>query len=115
MAQEPTAFNEVCCLVGPQPVSMKVIMAHRLSLAGVPASGIDDLEQRLIVRTSIGFARRVPTEWAKHVGVPTFLYQVRDDLLTEASDVQTMFDNIPVADRKLQWIEGHEGALGRLS
>lgn len=106
MAQDPSASEGVRCLVGPQPVSMKVIMAHRLALAGVPAGRIDGLEQRLILRTSIEFARRVPTEWAKHVGVPTFLYQVRDDLLTEPSDVQTMFDNIPVADKKLQWIEG---------
>jgi len=27
-------------------------------------------------------------------------------VLTEPSDVQTMFDNIPVADKKLQWIRG---------
>jgi hypothetical protein len=32
--------------------------------------------------------------------------QVHDDVLTEPSDVQTMFDNIPVADQKLQWIHG---------
>jgi hypothetical protein len=32
--------------------------------------------------------------------------QVHDDVLTEPSDVQTMFDNIPVADKKLQWIHG---------
>jgi hypothetical protein len=28
--------------------------------------------------------------------------QMHDDVLTEPSDVQTMFDNIPVADKKLQ-------------
>jgi hypothetical protein len=32
------------------------------------------------------------------------LYQVRDDVLTEPSDVQTMFDNIPETDKKLHWI-----------
>ena len=58
------------------------------------------------MRTSIGFGPRSPQEWAKHVCVPTFLYQVHDDVLTEPSDVQTMFDNIPIADKKLQWING---------
>jgi len=29
----------------------------------------------------------------------------RGDILTDPSDVQAMFDNIPVAERKLQWIE----------
>jgi hypothetical protein len=27
-------------------------------------------------------------------------------LLTDPSDVQAMFDNIPVAEKKLQWIDG---------
>ena len=31
---------------------------------------------------------------------------VRGDILTDPSDVQAMFDNIPVADKKLHWIEG---------
>jgi hypothetical protein len=31
---------------------------------------------------------------------------VRDDVLTRPDDVQTMFDNIPLADKKLQWIDG---------
>ena len=60
----------------------------------------------MILQTSIGFARRVPQEWARNVRVPSFLYQVHDDVLTEPGDVQTMFDNIPVADKKLQWIHG---------
>lgn len=85
---------------------MKVIVQRRLALAGVPAVRIDDLEQRVILRTGIAFARRMPTEWASHVRIPTFLYQVRDDVVTDPSDVQEMFDNIPIADKKLQWIEG---------
>jgi hypothetical protein len=38
--------------------------------------------------------------------VPTFLYQVRDDSYTRPSDVQAMYDNIPVVQKKLFWIEG---------
>jgi uncharacterized protein len=106
MTQFPEAFDGVRCLAGPQPVTMKTIVARRLALLGVPADRIDDLEQRIILQTSIGFARRAPQEWARSVRVPTFLYQVHDDVLTEPSDVQTMFDNIPVADKKLQWIGG---------
>jgi hypothetical protein len=106
MTLHPGAFDAVRCLVGPQPVTMKVIVERRLALAGVPADRIDDLEERIVLRTGIGFARRAPREWAKHVGVPTYLYQVHDDVLTDPSDVQAMFDNIPVADKKLQWIHG---------
>jgi len=106
MTQDLAAFGEVRCLVGVQPVTMKVIVGRRLALSGVPADRIGDLEEKLVLGTSIGFARRAPTEWAKHVRVPTFLYQVRDDLLTDPSDVQTMFDNIPIKDKRLHWING---------
>ena len=106
MTQFPEAFNDVHCLVGCQPVATHIIIPRQLAWAGVPADRIDmkDMEQRIVLRTGIGFAPRDPREWAKHVHVPTFLYQVHDDVLTQPSDVQTMFDNIPIAEKKLQWI-----------
>jgi hypothetical protein len=106
MAIDWKTFDGVRCLLGPQPVSMKVIVERRLALLGVPGDRVDDLEARVVLRTGIDFARRAPTEWAKSVCVPTFLYQVHDDVVTDPSDVQTMFENIPVADKKLQWIYG---------
>jgi hypothetical protein len=106
MTKDRQAFDGVRCLVGPQPVTMKIIMTRRLALSGIPADRIQDLEQRLVLRTSIGFGPRAPQEWAKNVCVPTYLFQVHDDVLTDPSDVQTMFDNIPVADKKLHWIRG---------
>jgi uncharacterized protein len=42
----------------------------------------------------------------QNVRVPTLLYQVRGDTLTHPSDVQAMYDNIPITDKKLQWIDG---------
>ena len=106
MAAHPGAFDGVRCLVGPQPVTARTILTRRLAAAGVPKDRVDDLDQRLVLRTGIGLARRVPQEWARRVCVPTFLYQVRADLLTEPRDVQAMFDNIPLADKTLQWIDG---------
>jgi pimeloyl-ACP methyl ester carboxylesterase len=105
MTQFPGAFDGVRCLVGPQPVTARTIMERRLAAMGL-ADRIDDLDRRIVVRSGIGFGPRSPREWARNVRVPTFLYQVRDDVLTHPSDVQTMFDNIPVAEKKLQWIEG---------
>src|SRR5580692_10077758 len=106
MTQFPDVFDGIRSLVEPQPVTMTTIRARRLAGLGVPAGRIDDLEQRSILQTSIGFARRAPQEWARNVRVPAFLYQVHDDVLTDSSDVQAMFDNIPLADKKLQWIYG---------
>lgn len=106
MTQDPRAFDGVRCLVGPQPVTTEIILGRQLALAGVPAERLADLEQRIVLRTGIGFAQRSPREWAANVCVPTFLYQVHDDVLTTPSDVQAMYDNIPVAEKKLQWIYG---------
>jgi uncharacterized protein len=106
MVKDSAAFAGVRCLLGPQPVTMKTIVQRRLAMVGVPADRIEDLEKRIVLRTSIDFAHRSPREWARSVCIPTFLYQVHDDVLTDPDDVQTMFDNIPVADKRLQWVYG---------
>ena len=105
MLRFPSAFDNVRCLVSPQPVTPRVIVERRLAVMGL-GDRVDDFDTYVRLRTSVGLDERTPQEWAKSVRVPTFLYQVRDDKLTDPSDVQTMFDNIPIAEKKLQWIEG---------
>ncbi|MDQ1033920.1 pimeloyl-ACP methyl ester carboxylesterase [Streptomyces sp. V3I8] len=106
MTRQPRAFDSVRCLVAPQPVTTSIILQHQLELAGVSRAHIGALDERIVLRTGISLAERDNREWAKAVTTPTFLYQVHDDVLTEPEDVQTMFDNIPVADKKLHWVEG---------
>jgi len=105
MTRFPKAFEGVRCLVSPQPVTPRYIAERRLAVLGL-GDRLDEFNTLLRLRTSVGLEQRLPQEWAKNVRVPTFLYQVRGDILTEPSDVQAMFDNIPVAEKKLQWIEG---------
>jgi uncharacterized protein len=105
MTRWPAAFDEVRCLVSPQPVTPRFIVQRRLAVMGL-GDRLDDFNTLVRLRTSVGLEQRVPQEWARSVRVPTFLYQVRGDILTDPSDVQAMFDNIPVAEKKLQWIEG---------
>ncbi|GAA2471950.1 alpha/beta hydrolase [Winogradskya humida] len=107
MAQFPEVFDGVSALVAPQPVTASVIMGRRLAALEL-GEHFGRLEELVVERAGagLGIARRVPVEWARHVRVPTFLYQVRDDVLTDPSDVQAMYDAIPLTDKKLQWIEG---------
>jgi uncharacterized protein len=105
MTRWPAAFDGVRCLVSPQPVTPRFIVQRRLAVMGL-GDRLDDFNTLVRLRTSVGLEQRVPQEWARNVRVPTFLYQVRGDILTDPSDVQAMFDNIPVTDKKLQWIEG---------
>jgi uncharacterized protein len=109
MTQFPREFDGVRCLVAPQPVTTRIIVTHQLARAGIPSDriydAIYDLDRRIVLRTSFGFAARDPREWAKNVPIPTFLYQVHDDVLTEPGDIEAIFENIPVTDKKLQWVE----------
>jgi pimeloyl-ACP methyl ester carboxylesterase len=105
MTRFPAAFEGVRCLVSPQPVTPRYIVQRRLAVLGL-GDRLDDFDTLIRLRTSFGLDKRIPQEWAKNVRVPTFLYQVRHDSVTDPSDVQTMYDNIPVAEKQLQWIEG---------
>jgi alpha/beta superfamily hydrolase len=105
MAAFPEEFDGVRCLVTCQPITPRYIAQRRLEVLGI-SDRLDDFNQLLRLHTSIGLEQRVPQEWAKSVRMPTFIYQVHEDTLTEPEDVQAMYDNIPVAEKKLQWIEG---------
>jgi len=105
MTRFPEAFHGVRCLVAAQPVTARNIIERRLVSMGLHGR-VDDVERRIVLLTGIGFAERSPREWARNVRVPTFLYQVRDDVLTHPEDVQAMFDNIPVRDKQLLWVDG---------
>jgi hypothetical protein len=106
MTRRPEAFDGVRCMVSPQPLSSGVALERGLERLGIPAAYISDLEERIRLITSFRLDEFSPVPWAKSVMVPTLLYQVRDDLYTRPSDVQTMYDNIPIAEKKLFWIEG---------
>jgi len=101
----PQAFDGVRCLVSPQPITPRYIAQRRLAAIGL-GDRLEDFNTLLRLRTSIGLEQRIPQEWAKNVRIPTFIYQVRSDTLTRPDDVQTMYDNIPLTEKRLQWIDG---------
>lgn len=106
MTRRPEVFEGVRCLVSPQPLSSGVALTRALERLGIPLSYLDDLNEHIRRQTSFTIDQFSPVPWAKSVQIPTFLYQVRDDLYTRPADVQAMYDNLPVAAKKLYWIEG---------
>ncbi|MGW0762946.1 alpha/beta hydrolase family protein [Streptomyces sp. NPDC002814] len=105
MTRRPDVFEGVRCMVSPQPLSSGVSAERGLERLGL-SEYYDDLNELVRRKISFGFDELSPVPWAKNVKVPTFLYQVRDDLYTRPSDVQAMYDNIPVSEKKVFWIEG---------
>lgn len=105
MAQSPRTFEGVRCMVSPQPLSVRVAVEQLLATMGLKDE-IDEVERQLRLINSFSFDEMSPVSAAKHVRVPTFLYQVRDDALTRPDDIIAIFDNIPIVEKQLHWIDG---------
>lgn len=105
MQEHPEEFSDVRCVLAPQPLSVGATMKRSVEMLGIPER-LDDLEREIQLQVGFTFDEMTPVPWAKSVMTPTYLYQVRDDLMTDPSDVQAMYDNIPIQEKELHWIEG---------
>lgn len=106
MTRRPEAFDGVRCMVTPQPLSVRVAVERAFERMGVDQRYMADLDEQIRLVTSFGIDELSPVPWAKSVMIPTLIYQVREDVYTRPSDVQAVFDNMPVKDKALFWIEG---------
>jgi hypothetical protein len=106
MQRKPKAFEGVRCMVSPQPLSSGVALERALERLGIPLSYMPVLDEKIRIQTSFSISQFSPVSWARSVHIPTFLYQVKDDVYTRPADIQSMFDNIPISEKKLIWIEG---------
>lgn len=104
--RKPEAFEGVRCILGVQPISVRIIMERIFELTGFPMDRFEDVNREAKLATSFTLEDMSPVEAAKRMTLPIFLYQVRDDLMTRPSDVQLMYDNVPIEDKELFWIEG---------
>ncbi len=102
----PEEFTEIRCLVGAQPLSPQYYYEGQLALLGIPADRIKNLDELVKMATSFSFDQLSPREAARDVRLPTFVYHVREDLVSKPIDVQTILDNIAAEQKDLFWIEG---------
>ena len=105
MQEHPEEFADVRCLLAPQPLSVGVTMQRTLAMLGIP-DHIGALEREIQLQVGLTFDQMTPVSWASSVLTPTYLYQVRDDVMTTPDDVQAMYDAIPGTAKVLEWIEG---------
>lgn len=105
MHSQPAQFEDVQCLLACQPLSVGMVNARILELTGL-SGHLERLDREIHLAASLRFRDMSPNDWARSVRTPTLVYQVHDDLLTRPIDVQTTYDNIPIADKKLHWIRG---------
>uniref|UniRef100_A0A0B7KDE4 Serine aminopeptidase S33 domain-containing protein n=2 Tax=Bionectria ochroleuca TaxID=29856 RepID=A0A0B7KDE4_BIOOC len=105
MSRLPQEFEGIRVIVTPQPISANMSTRVDLANRGIPPSYIKDLDDMVFWRTSLHLDQYSPIPAARSVTIPTFIYQVRNDLQTKPDDVQAIFDAIPIPEKKLVWIE----------
>jgi hypothetical protein len=106
MRKHPEDFNGIKSMILIQPLSGDALvkrLCENLSLGEVGEKVFEETYREL---AGFSVSDMSPIEDAKSVKVPTFVVQVKDDAMTYPSDVQTIYDNISVDDKKLFWIEG---------
>jgi uncharacterized protein len=102
----PREFDGIASLVACQPVSDVVIMSELLDIVGVGRDRLDDLDARVTTGTSVPFGARPDAEWARFIELPTYLFGVHDDSLTQPRDLDRMFEVLPNPDKRLAWVHG---------
>ncbi|KRB85479.1 hypothetical protein ASE00_01390 [Sphingomonas sp. Root710] len=106
MARMPDAFTGIKCLVACQPLSPRHFLERTIELLGLPDGTAAEIERQVSLAISFTLDQFSPVSRAEHVTVPTFIYQVRNDVMTRESDVQAIFDNVAAKKKRLHWIEG---------
>jgi pimeloyl-ACP methyl ester carboxylesterase len=106
MDKHPEEFADIKVMIALQPISARAFIEKNIvEVAGID-NGVELFDEGLRRRTGIRVEEQSPARYAKSVRVPTLVAQVHDDTLTYPWDVQTIFDSIAAADKKLHWIEG---------
>ncbi|KAH7115340.1 Alpha/Beta hydrolase protein [Dactylonectria estremocensis] len=103
--RRPEVFKDVRCLLVPNPLSYRPFVEKALEMAGLE-DHFDEVNKLVKIESSFNIDELSPIRIMKSIRIPTFIYSVRNDILTKASDVQTMYDSIPIEDKRLHWVDG---------
>lgn len=106
MRRHQEAFKDVKSMMLLQPLSSDMVVQSISKMLRMPKKGPALYEKYF--RQLFGFKLDdvSPRTDATYISMPTFMVQVKDDSMTTPEDIQTIYDVIPVEDKKLFWIEG---------
>lgn len=106
MEKDPEAFVGIKSLILVQPLKGQTSVERSCTLFGIPEKeGVETFEPIYNSITGLTIEDHDVTKKIKHINLPTLYLQVRNDMNSRASDVQFMFDNTPVDDKKIIWVE----------
>jgi alpha-beta hydrolase superfamily lysophospholipase len=106
MAKRPGAFEDIKSMILVQPISGASLVKRLSRTMRLGRKGEEAFDKVYRELYDFRVSDSSPAEDAVSVRIPTLLVQVKDDSATYPEDVQSVFDALPVADKKLHWIEG---------
>lgn len=101
----PRAFDQVSCLVAPLLLSPRAFVAAALRREHLEDL-LDDVDRRFQLLTGQRLDDGTVSRWAPSLTVPTLTYGVKDDPLTDPSDLDQAYEAIGATDKEMFWIEG---------
>lgn len=105
MRKHPEVFEDIKSMMLIQPISGDALVKRLCKNMWFGDKGYDLFEQKYRELWGFSITDSSPINDAKHVKIPTFVSQVKDDSFTFASDVENIYDHIGTASKKLLWIE----------
>lgn len=107
MSQEPDKFESVKFLLAVQPVSMALFM-EKVYLLNDPSAGSKELAEMddVVKRKGLSLKEMSPATFLKDLNIPVMYVQLKADIFTDPSDVQSFYDNTPSAKKELLWLDG---------
>jgi esterase/lipase len=106
MEKHPEDFEGIASMILIQPLSGSMLvekLCENMEFGKEGEKLFDEVFREIAGRR---VADNSPIDNAKYVKIPTFILQVKEDTMTKPSDVQAIYDAVPVEDKKLFWIEG---------
>ncbi len=107
MEKKPEAFKNIKSLIAIAPLKGRTTIERQCENMQIPIEeGVEAFEPIYNSITGLTVADHNIIPKAKNINVPTFFLQVRDDMNSRWTDVQEMYDQTPVEDKKIHFIEG---------
>lgn len=106
MQKQPDAFQDVKCWIAVQPLKGQTTIERNCERMNIPTEeGVAAFEPLYHKITGLEVADHDITLKASAIQIPTFFLQVRNDMNSRWTDVQKIFENANVADKKIHYIE----------
>ncbi|MEO1438501.1 MAG: alpha/beta hydrolase [Bacteroidota bacterium] len=106
MEKYPEAFTSIKSFICIAPLKGRTTIERNCEKMGIPQEeGVNAFEPIYNKLTGLKVADHNILPKAKYIKVPTFYLQVRDDMNSRWTDVQQMYEDTPVKDKQIYFVE----------